>query len=117
MSSMSNRRLTLRRAWSALSVAAAVTAPPLFHASADGASADTYLPWEGGPAYYLKWSNGVSADPGYFPISVWLQDPKYAREYKAIGINLYVGLWRGPNDQQLAALAAGGMPVLAGQRR
>ncbi|HSB13707.1 MAG TPA: hypothetical protein VLE22_04560, partial [Bryobacteraceae bacterium] len=89
----------------------------LFHASADGASADTYLPWEGGPAYYRKWSNGVSADPGYFPISVWLQDPKYAQEYRAIGINLYVGLWRGPNDEQLAALAAAGMPVLAGQRK
>lgn len=76
---------------------------------------DAYLPWEGGPAYYQKWSNGISSDPAYFPISVWLQDPKNAPEYKAIGINQFVGLWRGPTEEQLATLAAAGMPVLATQ--
>jgi hypothetical protein len=81
------------------------------------ASTDTYLPWAGGPAVYQKWPNGVSADPDYFPIAVWLQDPKLAAEYKAIGVNLFVGLWKGPTEQQLAALAAVGMPVLASLRQ
>ncbi len=58
---------------------------------ANGASADTYLPWEDSPAYYRKWAKGISGDPGYFPIAVWLQDPKTAKEYKAIGVNMFVG--------------------------
>jgi hypothetical protein len=81
------------------------------------ASADTYLPWEGGAAYYQKWSNGPSADSGYFPIAVWLQSPDNAAEYKSIGVNLFVGLWRGPTEAQLKTLAAAGMPVLAGRTR
>ena len=97
-------------------VAAATAFWGLF-SKAEGASADTYLPWEGGPAYYKKWSNGISGDPAYFPIGVWLQDPKSAQEYKAIGVNLFVGLWKGPTPEQLAALAAVGMPVLATQRQ
>jgi hypothetical protein len=53
---------------------------------------------------YGKWKNGPPADPGYFPIAVWLQDPVNAAQYKAAGINLYVGLWDGPTDQQLGEL-------------
>jgi len=78
------------------------------------AADDTYLPWEGGAAHYKRWKNGPSADDAYFPIAVWLQSPRNAEAYKAIGINLYVGLWRGPNDDQLKELEASGMPVLAG---
>jgi hypothetical protein len=85
-------------------------------AGARARTADTYLPWEGGPAAYRKWANGPPADPDFFPISVWLQDPKLAAEYKAIGVNLFVGLWRGPTEEQLAALEAAGMPVLAARR-
>ena len=47
------------------------------------------------------------ADPGYFPIAVWLQDPRNAEAYKRAGINLYVGLWQGPTEAQLAALEEG----------
>lgn len=79
-------------------------------------SGDTYLPWEGGPACYRSWTNGPPADPSFFPVSVWLQSPARAREYKAIGINLFVGLWKGPTKEQLDALAAADMPVLAGYR-
>src|ERR1035441_7918559 len=63
------------------------------------ASADTYLPWEGGSSYYRKWSNGPSSDSGYFPIAVWLQSPDNAAEYNSIGVNLFVGLWRGPTKR------------------
>ena len=50
-----------------------------------------------------------------FPIAVWLQDPKNASRYQNAGINLYVGLWQGPTEAQLATLKAAGMPVICGQ--
>lgn len=80
------------------------------------AARDTYLPWEGGAAYYGKWSGGPPRDASFFPITVWLQDPATANEYKAIGVNLFVGLWRGPNEDQLRKLTEAGMPVLASLR-
>jgi RNA polymerase sigma factor (sigma-70 family) len=58
-----------------------------------------------------------SSDPGYFPIAVWLQDPRNAEAYKRAGINLYVGLWRGPTEEQLTALKKAGMPVICHQNR
>jgi hypothetical protein len=64
-----------------------------------------------------KWQNGPPADEGYFPIAVWLQDPKNAARYKAAGINLYVGLWRGPTTNQLATLQRAGMAVICAQNR
>ena len=64
---------------------------------------------------YARWKNGPPSDPAYFPIAVWLQNPKNAERYKAAGINLYVGLWRGPTTNQLAALQQAGMPVICSQ--
>ena len=64
-----------------------------------------------------KWKNGPPADESYFPIAVWLQDPKNAARYKAAGINLYVGLWRGPTTNQLAVLQQAGMSVIFRQNR
>lgn len=66
---------------------------------------------------YQAWSHGPPADPGYFPIAVWLQSPRNAEKYKAAGINLYVGLWKGPTEEQLDALRAAGMPVVCSQNR
>ncbi len=63
------------------------------------------------------WKNGPPADERYFPIAVWLQDPKNAARYKAAGINLYVGLWRGPTSNQLSALQEAGMSVICSQSR
>jgi len=80
------------------------------------AAPDTYLPWEGGASYYAKWPGGPPSDPNFFPVTVWLQDPSTARDYKAIGINLFVGLWKGPTEEQLKVLAESDMPVLAGFR-
>src|SRR6516225_2702151 len=59
--------------------------------------------------------NGLPSDPSYFPIGVWMQQPRLAPEYKAIGVNLFVGLWKGPTEAQLAELAKYDMPVLAEQ--
>ena len=59
--------------------------------------------------------NGFPIDPRFFPIGVWLQSPAHARNYKAIGINTFVGLWNGPTEAQLAELAKNGMFVVAAQ--
>src|SRR6185436_7259109 len=64
-----------------------------------------------------KWKNGPPADEQFFPIAVWLQDPKNAARYKAAGINLYVGLWRGPTTTQLAELQRANMSVICAQNR
>lgn len=66
---------------------------------------------------YTRWKNGPPSDPSYFPIAVWLQQPKNAPKYKAAGINLYVGLWKGPTEEQLAKLAEAGMPVICSQNK
>jgi hypothetical protein len=62
-----------------------------------------------------RWKNGLPSEPEHFPIAVWLQSPKNAARYKAAGINLYVGLWQGPTEAQLAALKAANMPVICDQ--
>lgn len=66
---------------------------------------------------YTRWKNGLPADDKYFPIAVWLQSPANAARYKAAGINLYVGLWRGPASHQLAELQKAGMSVICSQNR
>ena len=54
----------------------------------------------------------VLSDPNVFPIAVWLQTPASAQKYKDIGINLYVGLWEGPTQEQIDALEKAKMPVV-----
>jgi hypothetical protein len=66
---------------------------------------------------YAQWENGPSSDLSYFPIAVWLQNPKNAGKYKAAGINLYVGLWKGPTEEQLSELREAGMQVICGQNK
>ncbi|MCS7237718.1 MAG: hypothetical protein NZ899_05540 [Thermoguttaceae bacterium] len=64
------------------------------------------------PTPYARWSRGPSQSPDYFPIAVWLQNPKNAKAFKELGINLYIGLWRGPTEEQLQLLREAGMPVI-----
>ncbi|WP_309719786.1 hypothetical protein [Armatimonas sp.] len=61
------------------------------------------------------WKNGLPSSPDYFPIGVWLQSPQNASRYTAAGINLYVALWQGPTEKQLAALKAAKMRVVCEQ--
>jgi hypothetical protein len=58
---------------------------------------------------------GVLADPNFFPVAVWLQNPARAAQYREIGVNLYVGLWRGPTEEQLSELKKHGMRVVCAQ--
>jgi hypothetical protein len=76
---------------------------------------DTFLPWWGGPKYYETWPHGLSADPAFFPIAVWLQTPSNAPRYKAVGVNLFVGLWDGPTAEQLSMLKTAAMPTVCDQ--
>lgn len=62
-----------------------------------------------------QFSKGFPRDPGFFPIGVWFQEPRDAAAYKSIGINTFVGLWNGPTEAQLAALAEAGMHTAATQ--
>ncbi len=64
---------------------------------------------------YARWKNGPAADPNYFPIAMWLQSPRNAAKFQQAGINLYVGLWKGPTEEQLATLKAAGMRVICEQ--
>lgn len=68
-------------------------------------------------APYARWDRGLSNDPDFFPIAVWLQAPKNAKRFREAGVNLYVGLWKGPTEEQLAELKAAGMPVLCAQNQ
>ena len=54
-------------------------------------------------------------DEDFFPIAVWLQNPRHAARYREAGINLYVGLWKGPTPAQLQLLKQAGMPVICHQ--
>ncbi len=84
-------------------------------AGSAGNNGDQYGPWAGGAAYYKKFSHGPPSDPSFFPITVWLQSPSSAKAYEAIGINTYVGLYKGPTDTMLSNLAAANMPVACDQ--
>jgi hypothetical protein len=64
---------------------------------------------------YAAWTNGPPADPGFFPVAVWLQNPANADRYRAAGINLYIALWKGPNEKQLADLKKHGLRVICAQ--
>jgi hypothetical protein len=59
--------------------------------------------------------SGTEAENTYFPISVWLQQARLAEQYKALGINLYIGLWEGPTEAQLEALQDVDMTVICSQ--
>ena len=83
---------------------------------------DTYLPWEGGAAYYERWSLGPPSDHDYFPIAVWLQSPPNAGRFKDVGVNLFIALYRGTVEKDSAGnpilplLRQYGMPVFGDQK-
>ncbi|MHC4206409.1 MAG: hypothetical protein ACYSTT_17290 [Planctomycetota bacterium] len=66
---------------------------------------------------YAQWENGPSHSSDFIPIAVWLQNPRNAERYKQAGITTYVGLWRGPTEEQLAELKKAGMNVICHQNK
>ena len=61
------------------------------------------------------WNKPPWSDPRLFPIAVWLQAPANAERYRQAGINTYVGLWKGPTEEQLSALKTAGMHLICAQ--
>jgi hypothetical protein len=53
--------------------------------------------------------NGFPREAQFFPIGVWLQNPRNAAAYRAVGINTYVGLWNKPSVEDLAQLQEHGL--------
>ncbi|MBN2583910.1 MAG: hypothetical protein JXL80_12655 [Planctomycetes bacterium] len=70
-----------------------------------------------GESPYAQWTNGPPSDPNWFPIGVWLQSTSTSRiaQYQAAGFNIYVGLWQGPTESQLANLKTMGMKTICSQ--
>ena len=64
---------------------------------------------------WARWSRGIPADPGFFPIGVWLQSATNANAYRQAGINLYVRLPEGPSESDLKVLSAAGMRTICQQ--
>jgi hypothetical protein len=60
-------------------------------------------------------SKGFPRTSEFFPLAVWLQSPANAERYQAIGINTFVGIWRGPTEEQLDALDEAGIRLVCGQ--
>ncbi|HEX8040266.1 MAG TPA: hypothetical protein VF490_14005 [Chryseosolibacter sp.] len=56
---------------------------------------------------------GLASD--FFPIAVWAQNPANAAAYKENGINLFVGIPRGLNEENLDYLRKADMKVIAHQ--
>jgi len=88
-----------------------LTTSVILLAAAMAAGADEAKPAASNP--YAQWKNGPPKDASYFPIAVWLQEPKDAPRYQKAGVNLYVGL--DPNEADLAELRKYGMPAICSQ--
>jgi hypothetical protein len=69
------------------------------------------------PLPYGQWEKGPPHRPDFFPIAVWLQSPSKAEQYRKAGFNTFVGLWRGPTEEQLATLKAAGIRLICAQNQ
>ncbi len=79
------------------------------------ASCPALLHSEPMPPRPRTFANGFPQDPQFFPIGVWLQNPRNAAAYRAMGINTYIGLWKPPTDRDLAQLSEHGIHLIAEQ--
>jgi hypothetical protein len=61
------------------------------------------------------YQNGFPGENTFFPLGVWMQSPARATRYREMGINVFVGLWEGPTEAQLAALVKYDMFAVAAQ--
>jgi hypothetical protein len=62
-----------------------------------------------------EFANGFPTNANFFPVGVWLQHPRNAAAYSAMGINTYVGLWRHPTEAQLSQLEQHGLYLIVEQ--
>ena len=90
-----------------------LTTGALLLAATIAVGADEAKPGPSSP--YAQWKNGPPKDDSFFPIAVWCQEPSDAPEYQKAGFNLYIGLWGGPTEAQLAELKKHGMQCICDQ--
>jgi len=57
----------------------------------------------------------VNNDPDFFPIAVWLQSPNNINDYKDLGINMFVGIWGGLDQEKLNVFKNAGVKVICDQ--
>jgi len=57
----------------------------------------------------------IAKDPDFFPIAVWVQNPSNATAYKENGINMFVGMWGGLDQDKLDALKKAGVRLICDQ--
>jgi hypothetical protein len=57
-------------------------------------------------------SSVKESDTRFFPLGVWLQSPENTRAYKDIGINTFVGLWKGLDGAALDYFSRTDMRVI-----
>lgn len=57
----------------------------------------------------------VDNDPGFFPIAVWAQNPKNASAYKEHGINMFISIHQGLDQEKLDHLRKADMKVICHQ--
>lgn len=80
------------------------------NAKSDYIIGDTFEPWEGGNAYFSKWTKGPSANPNYFLIGTWYQEPNNAVAYKNLGFNYNVFCWSGNDLSPMVSAKVGMVP-------
>ena len=100
---------------------AAFALTAVFTVTCQAQTRDTYLPWEGGAAYYAQWSLGPPSNQDYLTRGAWLQSPWNAPLFEGVGVNQYIALYDGtvevdPNDGPLLPLLRDyKMPVFGDQ--
>jgi hypothetical protein len=67
------------------------------------------------PSPYQKWTHGPPTNAEFFPLAVWLQSASRAQQYRQAGFSIYVGLWKGPTEEQLAVLKQAEMRLICHQ--
>jgi hypothetical protein len=70
---------------------------------------------EQAPPQPAAFPNGFPKDSSFFPVGVWLQHPRNAAAFSAMGVNTYVGLWREPSEADLAQLERYGLHLVVEQ--
>ncbi len=58
-----------------------------------------------------RWTH-LPQETDFFPIGVWGQNPASAGRYKALGVDYYISLHRGPTPDQMADMRRHNMPVI-----
>ena len=64
---------------------------------------------------FSQGQGGENNDPDFFPIAVWAQNPVNASAYKEHGINMFISIHGGLDQQKLDHLRKAGMKVIAHQ--